>query len=165
MNEFLTNWSIEFFSHLKDGLSFSIGPENGQLSVRANSSFDYETKNQYSLAIHLCPNQTLAYEEKLAKCIRICLLVEVLDANDHCPEFEEIPGEEAKMAISEAVPPDSINPFGQFQRATDGDGSSDQRSICYKLEDSKGGTFGVERERPELFLLKGIIVPHKKISN
>jgi hypothetical protein len=139
-----------------------IDPNNGQLSSSEYSHFDYEIQNQFSLAILICPNKQ-NLEENVTKCHRICLQMEVLDANDHCPKFETQNGEEKRIIIelSEATKPNLGQPIGQFPGAIDEDGSEGQRSICYHLEENElglGGNkiFGIGApEKPELFLLKG----------
>ncbi|TMS39063.1 hypothetical protein L596_005650 [Steinernema carpocapsae] len=104
----------------EDWKGFSIDWE-GRLGH--NAPFNFEEKQKYEIRIEVCDVES--------RCAQLNLIIEVLDANDNCPFFQQQSSMfeiEENVAVSEAG-----LVVGEFPAAVDLDNFPEHRSICYAL--------------------------------
>src|SRR5690606_23180139 len=88
-------------------------------------------------------------------CTDVQFRIQVEDMNDHCPSFShkfeifEVP-ENKPVGADGAV-------VGEFTSAEDADGTTEKRSICYKLEEASDSIFFLpDSRKPTLYVKKSL---------
>ncbi|KAE9553245.1 hypothetical protein FO519_003553 [Halicephalobus sp. NKZ332] len=112
--------------------------------LKAKNEFDFEKKDKYNLQVQVCDFND--------SCTDVQFRIQVEDLNDHCPSFShkfevfEIP-ENQPVGTEGAV-------VGEFTSAEDADGTTEKRSICYKLEEEKDSVFFLPDNRKSTLFVK-----------
>ena len=114
--------------------------------LKAKNEFDFEKKDKYNLQVQVCDFND--------SCTDVQFRIQVEDMNDHCPSFSH-KFEAFDIAENQPVGPEG-SIVGQFTAAEDADGTTEKRSICYKLEEESDAFFLPDSRKPALYVKKSL---------